>query len=132
MPITVERDLAQQWLVATASGDIASAELLELLRTARAPMELRMWPLVFDGTGATTSMVERDVESLVEFVRAAAAAGQRRGHVALVADDDRFYRLLLTYESRCAAIGVRLIRVFRYRPEAERWLKVMSAARHLQ
>jgi hypothetical protein len=54
-----------------------------------------------------------------------------RGHVTLVADDDRFYWVLLAYEIRCGALGVRFIRVFRPRLDAERWLEVMSAARNL-
>ena len=54
-----------------------------------------------------------------------------RGHVALVAGDNRFYALLLMYEIQCAEIGVRFIRVFRQRLDAERWLDVMSAARNL-
>ena len=35
------------------------------------------------------------------------------------------------YEIQCAEIGVRFIRVFRHRLDAERWLDVMSAARNL-
>jgi hypothetical protein len=131
MPISVEHDLARQWLVVTAVGDISAAEILELLHTARAPIDLRMRPMLFDATGATTSIVQPDIDRFVDFVRAAAASSSR-GHVALVADDDRFYNLLLSYETRCAALGVRVIRVFRFRPDAERWLKVMSAARNLQ
>ena len=52
-------------------------------------------------------------------------------HVALVADEDRFHTWLLMYEIKCAEIGVRLIRVFRLRADAERWLAVMSATRNL-
>jgi hypothetical protein len=131
MPITVERDPARRWLVVTATGEITIDDLLELLRTARAPIELRMWPMLFDATGATTSMTAEDIDRAVELVRTTIASTGPRGHVALVADDNSSYSALLMYEIRCAEIGVRFIRVFRQRSDAERWLAVMSAARNL-
>ena len=130
MSITLETDPQRQWLVATATGVITIDAVAELLRTARAPIELRMKPMLFHARGATTSMTDEDVDTAIGVVRAAIASGPR-GHVALVADDDRFYAWLMMYEVRCAAIGVRSIRVFRRRPDAERWLEVMSATRNL-
>ena len=130
MPITVDWDPARQWLIATATGVITIDAVVDLLRTARAPIELRMRPMLFDARGATTSMADEDVDTAVAIVRAAVTSGPR-GHVALVADEDRFYAWLLLYEVKCAEIGVRFIRVFRQRPDAERWLAVMSAARNL-
>lgn len=59
----------------------------------------------------------------------AAARDHRRGHVALVADDDNLYRCFLLYEARCHDAGVRVIRAFRQLPDAAKWLKIMSAAR---
>jgi len=38
---------------------------------------------------------------------------------------------LLEYETRCAALGVRVIRVFRQYEDAERWLVIVSSAREL-
>jgi hypothetical protein len=131
MPITVERDPRRRWLVATATGVITIDMVLDLLKTARAPIELRMAPLLFDASSATTTMSDEDVETVVAAARTAAGAGPR-GHVAIVADDNRFYALMLMYEIKCAEVGIRFIRVFRQRPDAEQWLDVTSAARNFQ
>ena len=129
MPIHVERDARYQWLTATATGVITIEMVLELLRTARAPIERRMMPMLFDASSATTSMTDADVRSAVDVVRRAEASGPR-GHVAMVAGDNRFYTLLLMYEVQCAEAGVHYLRVFRQRGDAERWLEAMSAARN--
>ena len=131
VPITVDWDPARQWLIATATGVITIDAVVDLLRTARAPIELRMRPMLFDARGATTSMTDEDVDTAVAIVRGAVAATGPRGHVALIADEDRFHAWLLMYEIKCAEIGVRFIRVFRLRADAERWLAVMSATRNL-
>jgi hypothetical protein len=44
--------------------------------------------------------------------------------------DDVFYARMLLYEARCADVGVRVIRVFRQLADADRWLDIVSAARH--
>jgi hypothetical protein len=54
-----------------------------------------------------------------------------RGHVAIVASDDAIYNGMLRYETGCAVAGIRVIRVFRQLPDAERWLEIVSAARDL-
>ena len=132
VPITVERDLNRRWLVATATGSLTIEAVVELLRTARAPVELRMWPMLFDARSVTTSMTDEDVDKAVIVVRKAVETEGARAHVALVADTDRLYAWLLMYEIKCAEIGVRFIRVFRQRHDAEHWLDVMSAARNLR
>jgi hypothetical protein len=90
-----------------------------------------MWPLLFDASSCRTSMTAAAVDTAVGIVRQAAEQQQRRAHVALVADDDALYRWFLDYETRCAAIGVRGIRVFRQFEDAGRWLEIVSAAREL-
>jgi hypothetical protein len=130
VPITIVRDLQRGWLVVTATGALTIDEVVELLRTARAPVELRMWPMLFDASSATTAMSDADVDTAVAVVATAIKTGPR-GHAALVAGDNRLYAWLLMYEVKCAALGVRFIRVFRQRPDAEQWLQVMSAARNL-
>ena len=70
-----------------------------------------------------------DIEQAVAAVRQVAQQGDR-GHVAVVADDDLLFRRMLLYETSCAAAGVRIIRVFQERPDAECWLEAVSAARH--
>jgi hypothetical protein len=131
VPITVERDRQRNWLIATATGVISIEDVVHLLRTARHSVDLRMRPLLFDASAATTSMGDGDVETATAIVRDAFAATGPRGHVALVTADDRFYAWLLMYEIRCADAGIRFIRVFRQRQDAEQWLSVMSAARNL-
>jgi hypothetical protein len=131
VPITVAHDASRRWLRARASGSLSIDQAAEFLRTARAPVELRMWPLLFDARGCTTSMTAADVAKAVAIVRKVAEQRQRRAHVALVADDDQLYGWFLDYETRCAELGVRVIRVFRQFEDAERWLEIVSAAREL-
>jgi hypothetical protein len=77
-------------------------------------------------------MTENDVEQVISVVREAVSRDGPRGHVAIVADDDRVYTLMLLYETRCVDLGIRLIRVFRQVPDAESWLEAVTAARHFQ
>ena len=131
VPFTVTPDAARRWLLARAEGTLAIADVTDFLRTARASIELRMRPLLVDARSCRTTMTPADVAQAVDIVRKVAEQRQRRGHVALVADDDTLYRWFLDYETRCAEIGVRVIRVFRRREDAERWLEIVSAAREL-
>jgi hypothetical protein len=131
VPITLTRDIARRWLRARASGSVSIDEVTDFLRTARAPLELRMWPLIVDARSCTTTMTAADVALAVDIVRTATKRGQQRAHVALVADDDTLYRWFLDYETRCVEFGVRVIRVFRQFEDAERWLEIVSAAREL-
>ncbi|HJZ70440.1 MAG TPA: hypothetical protein VKE51_01805 [Vicinamibacterales bacterium] len=130
MAIEVTRDERRRWLLARASGVLGFEETATFLRTVREPIEYRMWPLLFDARGCATDMTEADVERAAAIVRETAQR-QRRGHVAVVADQDPLYRWLLLYETKVAAAGVRLIRIFRQFPDAERWLDIVNAAREL-
>jgi len=133
VPIAVvDHSSRRGWLVATASGSLTLAEILSFIQTTRAAPTRRMAPLFFDARGATTSMTENDVEQVISVVREAVSRDGPRGHVAIVADDDRVYTLMLLYETRCVDLGIRLIRVFRQVPDAERWLEAVTAARHFQ
>ena len=131
VPITVTHDVARRWLLARALGSLSIDDATEFIRTQRAPLELRMWPLIFDARSCRTTMTAADVEKAVDIVRKVSEQRQQRAHVALVADDDELYGWFLDYETRCAAIGVRIIRVFRQYEDAERWLEIVSAARDL-
>jgi hypothetical protein len=131
VPLTLTRDAARRWLLARAEGSLCITEITEFLRTARAPIELRMWPLLVDARSCRGSMTPADVAQAVDIVRKVAEQRERRGHVALVADDEALYRWFLDYEMRCAAIGVRVIRAFRQFEDAERWLEIVSDAREL-
>jgi uncharacterized membrane protein len=91
-----------------------------------------MWPLMFDGDQASTDMTDDDVARGVAVVQHAIETTGMRAHVAVAPSDDRLYRWMLLYESKCADIGVRLVRVFRQHDDAERWLDIVSAARNLQ
>ena len=132
MAITIARDEGKHWLRAKAVGVLTLDDLLAFLRTARSSVELRMWPLMFDGSGASTDMTDDDVARAVAVVRHAVETTGPRAHVAVATSDDRLYRWMLLYEAKCAEIGVRLVRVFRQQDDAERWLEIVSAARNLQ
>ncbi|HWF84146.1 MAG TPA: hypothetical protein VG222_04850 [Vicinamibacterales bacterium] len=131
MPIDLARDERRQWLIAAATGILTIEEILEFMQVARSSVDARMMPLLFDARGASTTATDADVDRAVAIVRNLNRHGPR-GHVALVADTDRLFGLMLRYETGCAAIDVRIIRVFRQRADAERWLEIVSAARHLQ
>ena len=130
MPLSVMVDHDRRWLVVRATGCTTIDEMVNLIRTVRAQIAHRMTPMLFDATGATTDATDEDVRRAVAAVRQAIAEGGMRGHVALVADDDTFYARLLSYETECAESGVRVIRAFRQVPDAERWLQIVSSARH--
>jgi len=128
--VVVKRDQRRKWVVVRVTGELTLAEILKLIHTARADIEYRMWPMLFDARAATTAVTEQEIEQAVEVVRQATLKEGVRGAVAIVADDDQLYSRTLLYETRCAEIGVRLIRVFRQADDAMRWLEIMSAARH--
>ncbi len=131
MAIALLDERPHGWLVASASGSLTLAEILSFMQTARAADANRMVPLLVDARGATTDMPDIAVERAVALVQQAIRRGPR-GHVAIVADTDRLYDWMCRYETRCNEIGVRLVRVFRERPDAERWLEAVSAARHFR
>ena len=132
MPIAVERDLSRGWIRARANGTLSIDDVLSFIKTVRAPIQMRMWPLLFDARSCRTSMTQADVDRMVDLVRTVVNdQHQQRAHVALVADDDGLFGRLLEYETRCAALGVRVIRVFRQHDDAQRWLDIVSSAREL-
>jgi len=128
--IEVIHDERRHWLLARASGTLGFDETAAFLTTVRDPIEFRMWPLLFDARSCSTDMTDADVDRVVAIV-SETARRQRRGHVAIVADDDQLFRWLLLYETRVARAGVRIIRIFRQHSDAERWLDIVSAAREL-
>ena len=130
MPLSVVHDHESRWIRVRASGCITIDDMVNLIRTVRAQVAHRMTPMLFDATGATTDATDDDVRRAVDAVRQAIVRGGRRGHVALVADDDTFYERLLSYETACVDADVRVIRAFRLVADAERWLQIVSAARH--
>lgn len=129
MSLTVLDDEARHWIVVRASGCVTIGDIVGLIQTVRADVARRMTPMLFDAIGATTDATEADVGLAVSAVRRAQRQGPR-GHVAIAADDDVFYARMLGYEMECAEIGVRVIRAFRQLADAERWLQIVSAARH--
>jgi hypothetical protein len=119
------------WVVVYGSGCLTIDEMVNLIRTVRAEIAQRMTPMLVDARDATTSATDEDMQRAVAAVREAKAQGPR-GHVAIVAPDDVLYARMLLYEAGCADAGVRVIRVFRQRADAERWLDIVSAARHFR
>src|SRR5690349_7301138 len=100
MSIEILEDLQRGWLIARATGSISADEVLQFLKTARAGVERRMMPLLFDATGATTEMTLEDVERAVEVVAEIKRRSGLRGLVAIAATDQRLYEWLLLYEAR--------------------------------
>jgi hypothetical protein len=130
-PIALGRDERRRWLIARASGRLSIEQVTEFLRSARANIKDRMWPLLVDARACQTAMTEADVQTAVAILPSVARRRQRRAHVAIVADDDPLYRWFLSYETQCAEAGVRVIRVFRQLEDAERWLEIVSSALEL-
>lgn len=130
MAIEVVRDERRKWMLVRVTGVVTLHEALTLIQTARADVAYRMWPMLVDARSATTDATEEDIAKAVAAVRHATELEGPRGHVAVAADDDRLYARALLYEAQCADIGVRVIRVFRQLPDAERWLEIVSATRH--
>ena len=130
--VEVNYDAVKKWVTVRVGGVLGLDDVLRLIGSARAGVEHRMWPMLFDARAATTTTTEQDVEAAVQAVAEALRSQGLRGHVALVADDDVLYARMLLYETRCAAAGVRVIRAFRERTDAERWLTIVSAARYFQ
>ena len=121
-------DVRRKWLFARAHGSLSIEETITFIRTARAKIERRMWPLLFDARACRTYMTVDDINKAVEAVREAARRGQQRGHVAFVADDELLYERFHLYETECADIGVGVRRAFRRLEDAGRWLQTMAAA----
>jgi alpha-D-ribose 1-methylphosphonate 5-phosphate C-P lyase len=130
--VEVTYDDAKTWVMVRVTGVLGLDDVLRLIGSARADVEHRMWPMLFDARSATTTTTERDVEAAVVVVAEAVRSQGLRGHVALIADDDVLYARMLLYETRCAEAGVKVIRAFKQRPDAERWLAIVSAARYFQ
>jgi hypothetical protein len=118
VPITVDADEEKQVLIATASGDLTFARLLEFIRSVRTG-ELRTWPLLFDMSGATADITAEQVRSLAVDVGSALRSQGERGAVAIVAGTDVLFGVMRMYQILCEQQGVSVIEVFRTRPEAE-------------
>ncbi len=128
MPADIAFDQQRQWVIVRVTGELALADMLGVLRTARANPEHQMWPMLVDARGARSAITEADVDAAVGMVAEVLRKEGLRGHVALVADNDVLFSRLLLYEARTAHIGVRVIRTFRQMDDAEQWLRVMSTA----
>ena len=103
-----------------------------MINTARASVATRMVKLIFDAREASGSMSPDEIGQVVDALEAAMNIGGRRGHAAIVVSDCVVYQAMLDFESRCAVIGITWVRVFSGLPDAERWLRIVSAARDLQ
>jgi len=120
MPIVVDRDDARRRLTATATGVLTAAEVMAFVDTQRAG-DLRQYALLFDARQASTRARPADAVQLAERVALDAEATGSRGPAAIVAGDGLF-ELATLYETYCHGAGVHVIRVFRERDDAERWL----------
>lgn len=91
-----------------------------------------MVPMIFDAREASGSMSPDEIGQVVDALEAAMNIGGRRGHAAILVNDRAVYQAMLDFKSRCAAIGITWVRVFSGLSDAERWLRIVSAARDLQ
>ena len=117
--------------MARVTGVLSIHEALQFLRTATADAAIETWPLLFDTSGATTSITPEEIESAVAVVDEIRRTSTiPRGHVAIIADDNLLYARMLLYETLLNEIGIRTVRAFRQADAAERWLDIMHAARY--
>ena len=131
MPIALERDNRRRQLMARVTGVLTIYEALEFLQAARADPAVETWPLIFDTRGATTTITPEEVEAAVALLDELRHTSTiSRGHVAIIADDDRLYTRMLLYETLLNEVGIRSVRAFRQAEAAERWLDIMHAARY--
>lgn len=129
--ITLERDDRRRWLVARVVGTLTLDDALAFIESVRVAPVTLTWPLLFDARSAKSGVTDADVGRLIEaLARLRNTRRPPRAHAAMVADDDVLYAQCLLYETGLVQIGVRTIRVFRRLPDAERWLNILSAARH--
>jgi len=131
VPLSVTHDRKRGWIVVRVVGPFDIDAALQLIATARATIENRMVPMLFDAREPHGPLADDDVERAVAAVREITKRGGVRGHVAIAALDDDLFTAMLHYETRCAESGVRVIRVFRLLADAEHWLEIVSAARDL-
>ena len=132
MPLTPEFNERRRRILVRGTGVIRADDVVALITTARADIEHRMWPMLVDASGATTDITESDVDRLATLVRDAVDTQGMRGLVAIAASDDTLYARMLSYETKCAANGVNVIRIFRHAVDADRWLDIVGAARNYQ
>jgi len=130
VPLTPDFNDRRRRILVRGTGVIRFDEVVALLSTARADVEHRMWPMLVDAAGATTDITESDVDRLAELVRKAVQTQGMRGLVAIAASDDTLYARMLSYETKCAAHGINVIRIFRQADDAGRWLDIVGAARN--
>jgi hypothetical protein len=130
MAYHVAQDPRRNWLLVRFTGKLTIDEVIRLIRTVRAEPEYRLWPMLVDARHVSTDATEQDIERAVAAVQHAVLTEGTRGHVAIAASDDVLYARLLLYETRCAEIGVRVIRVFRQLPDAQEWLTILSQTRN--
>jgi hypothetical protein len=123
MPITVERDDSRRLMVARAVGLVLPDELFEFVRRERNG-PYAGYALLFDATGARTRAEPADVQRLLNQVLTDAAVSGPRGPVAIVATED-IGELARTYEAASHGAGLHVIRVFRSRDRAQRWLDAL-------
>ena len=131
MPLSVKKDAKRGWIIVRAIGTLEIRELIRLIVEVRGTVENQMVPMLFDARKARGPLPMADVESAVAVVRTINERAEARGHVAIAAPDNDVFNGMLHYETRCAAMGVRGIRVFRFLPDAEHWLEIVSSARNL-
>jgi hypothetical protein len=104
MPLTWERDDARQLFTGRGTGVLAAEDLLPAVPTRSG--EYRMYRMLFDVRGATTSVMGADIRRVVANVMSASSKEGPRGPVAIVADDPAFFGMARMYETICEHAGL--------------------------
>jgi len=128
--LNVAKDPTRRWFVARATGEIHLHEVLTFVQTVRSSKEDRHTPLLFDARGCGTSMTPDDVEPAARLAAKVDREGRPRAHVALIADDPVLRAWFVAYETRCAGLGIRVIRTFDTLAAGEQWLATLTNARY--
>jgi hypothetical protein len=128
--LKLAKDRTRRWFVARAAGEIHLDEVLTFVRTVRASEEDRHTPLLFDARGCGTSMTPDDVEPAAQLAAKVGRESGPRAHVALIADDPVLRAWFVAYETRCAGLGIRVIRTFATLAAGEQWLATLTNARY--
>jgi hypothetical protein len=121
MPITLSADRSRRFMVATAVGDLARADLQEFRDSVRNG-PYRDWPLLFDATAASTDISAEQVSLLASEAGSAFRAEGSRSPAALVATNTVLFGMMRMYQTLCEERGFDGIGVFRTREDAEIWL----------
>jgi hypothetical protein len=120
MPLTWERDDARRLFMGRVIGVLTTEDALAAIPTRSG--EYRLYRMLFDMRGATTSVMGADVRHVVADLGAVISKDGPRGPVAIVADDPALFGMARMYATICDHAGLDNVQVFNSLDKATRWL----------